>query len=216
MSSLCGLNPILYPLPALPDCSVTPRWYVVQTRSRFEKAVRSELAAQGMENYLPAVTELHQWKDRRKLVDQPLFPGYVFVRFTDAAESRRHVLRIQGVVRLLGGFGGIEPVPDEEIESIQRLLESTQSCFAHPFLREGAWVRVRRGVLRGMEGWLVRVKNRTRLVLSISLLSQSVATEIDAKDVEVIRAAPAPGEHLWQETVARIEKGGPPSLCIRI
>lgn len=167
----------------------TPAWYAVYTRSNFEKRVATELTAKGVENYLPLVEEAHQWKDRRKLVEMPVFSGYVFARFGDSSPLRMKVLRVTGAVRILGSQGQIEAVPECEIESIRRLLKANVVCFAHPFLREGAWVRVKRGPLKDVEGMLVRLKNKTRLVVSISLLSQSVGTEIDIQDVEVIRPA---------------------------
>ena len=173
-------------VPAVPPL---PLWYAVYTRSNFEKRVATELAAKNVEHYLPVVPQLHQWKDRRKMIDVPVFPGYVFARFPDSLQARLRVLRTAGAVRILGQGERIEPVPDAEIESIRRLLKANVPCFAHPFLREGAWVRVKRGPLRGLEGLLVRVKSRSRLVLSVTLLSQSVATEMDTSDVEVLRPA---------------------------
>ena len=167
-------------------------WYAVYTRSNFEKRVAADLSAKRIENYLPLVQQLHQWKDRKKVVDVPVFPGYVFARFADCNKTRLQVLRTSGTVRILGQGDRIEPVPDVEIESIRRLLKTNVPCFAHPFLRQGAWVRVKCGALKDLEGLLVRVKSKTRLVLSITLLSQSVATEIDISDVEVIRPAPRP------------------------
>src|SRR5204863_5117963 len=78
------------------------RWYAVQTRSRFEKIVRADLTACRVENYLPSATEIHQWKDRKKSVEETLFPGYVFVRFSERGPARLRVLRTNGVVRILG------------------------------------------------------------------------------------------------------------------
>jgi transcription antitermination factor NusG len=175
---------------AQPVAAGRPRWYAVYTRSNFEKRVATELAAKPIENYLPVVQEWHQWKDRKKLVEVPVFPGYVFARFADSTPNRLQVLHAAGTVRILGQREQIEPIPDREIESIQRLLKANVPCFAHPFLHEGAWVRVKRGALKDLDGLLVRVKSKTRLVLSITLLSQAVATEIDISDVEVIRPRP--------------------------
>jgi transcription antitermination factor NusG len=141
-----------------------------------------------LESYLPIFRELHQWKDRKKLVELPLFPGYVFVRLVDCGSARIEVMKIASVVRILGQGERIEPVAEEEIVGLQRLLGANAHCLSHPLLREGAWVRVRRGALEGVEGLLVAVKGRTRLVLSITLLSQSVSAEIDASDVEYLRS----------------------------
>lgn len=169
------------PIPAEPTSA---RWYALQTRSRFEKLVRAELSGKKVEHYLPTFNEVHQWKDRKKVVELPLFSGYVFARFPDEDEARLQVLRTNGVVRILGAGGEMEPIPDWEIDSIRLALASGNQFFLHPFVREGAWVRVRRGALAGVEGRLVRLKSQTRLVLSVELLSRAVATEVDLGDVE--------------------------------
>lgn len=148
-----------------------------------------ELEAKGVESYLPAYQEIHQWKDRRKRVDVPLFPGYVFVRFGEGPGRRLAVLQTAGVLRLLGRGGELEPVDNAELEAVRLLLKSNSRCVAHPFLREGARVRVKRGALAGIEGILTRLKNQSRLVISVTLLAQSVAVEVDAASVEVLNNA---------------------------
>jgi len=150
----------------------------------------------GIENFLPSFQEIHQWRDRKKVVDVPVFPGYLFVRFADSSASRLAVSRTEGAVRILGAGERIEVVPDEEIEGLRLLLSSSARCMAHPLLQEGSWVRVKRGALKNLEGLLVRVKNQTRLVLSVTLLSRSVSTEVEARDVEYIRPA--------DETIRRV------------
>lgn len=187
---MTNFNPIVLANPVLGRMAAL-RWYAVQTRSRFEKVVRAELTSSGIENYFAAVMEAHQWKDRKKLVEQPVFPGYVFVRLPEQEACRIQVLRTNGVVRILGIGGAIEPIPDQDIDSIRRLLSSGAKCYPHPFLREGSRVRVRRGPLRDVEGLLIRVKGQDRLVISVELLSQSVATEVDARDVEAVAASRA-------------------------
>jgi transcriptional antiterminator NusG len=173
-------------LTQLEDESGQARWYAVHTRSNFEQRVASELGRKGFESYLPAYDETHQWKDRKKTVAVPLFPGYVFARFDGSLGLRQPVLHTSGVVRILGTGGVIEAVPDEEIDAVRRLLGSHVACHAHPFLREGVRVRVKRGALKDMEGTLVRFKNRVRLVISVALIAQSVAAELDIGDVEPV------------------------------
>lgn len=168
------------------------RWYAVRTRSNFEKRVAEELSVKGVHCYLPCLREIRLWKDRRKEVSQPLFSGYVFVRFADTGEERLRVLKTFGVVNILGQGSRLEPIPDQEIASVQAMLASNLRCAAHPLLREGCRVRLRRGALKGLEGLLVRFKNGFRLVVSIGLLSQSVSAEVDVSDVEYLAAtAPA-------------------------
>jgi transcription antitermination factor NusG len=162
------------------------RWYAVQTRSNFERKIADDLRGRGVETYLPALTEVRHWKDRSKAVETPLFRGYLFVHLNGSLDSRWQVLRAGGVVRILGRGAESEPVPDPEIEGIQRLLATRAPFARHPYLREGVRVRVCRGALRGVEGILLRARNESRLVISVDLLSQSVATEIDADSAEVI------------------------------
>lgn len=180
------IQPVTSSIPVASSLAA-PHWYAVQTRSRFEKVVDAELSAKRIEHYLATYTAVHQWKDRKKAVELPLFSGYVFVRLADAEAARLPVLRTTGVVRILGTGHAIEPIPAREIEAIRQALESGNPCFPHPYLREGSWVRVRRGALAGIEGRLVKSKGQSRLVLSVELLSQSVATEVDARDVEPAR-----------------------------
>jgi transcription termination/antitermination protein NusG len=175
-----------------------PQWYAVHTRSKCEQSVAGELTAKGVECYLPTMRNIHRWKDRKKEISVPLFSGYVFTRIADDAASRLQVLRTNGAVRILGHGSEIEPVPDFEIESLKRLLESRAACFPHPFLREGSWVRVKYGPLEGVEGLLTRIKNSSRLVLSVQMLAQSVAAEIDAADVEVIKLGAAESQQTKQ------------------
>jgi transcription antitermination factor NusG len=128
---------------------------------------------------------LHSWKDRKKLVDTPLFAGYVFTRLADTASERMAVVQTHGVTHILGYGTNISPVHDKEIEAVQRLV-AARAHTAYPHLREGVRVRVRRGALTDVEGFLVRVKSSTRLVISINLIAQSVATEIDIEDVTML------------------------------
>lgn len=167
------------------------RWYAVRTRSNFEKRVAEELKAKGVTCYLPCLRELRAWKDRRKEIEQPLFNGYVFARFADTGENRLRILKTTGVVHILGQSSQIEAIPDVEIASIRAMLEANVRCFVHPLLREGSKVRIRRGALKGVEGHLVRFKNGFRLVVSIELLSQAVAAEVNISDVEHIPTNPA-------------------------
>ncbi len=159
-------------------------WYAVHTRSNFEQQAVAEVAGKGFEVYLPAFQLIRQWKDRKKVIRRPLFPGYFFARMADTNARRIDVLKASGVVQILGSGKNIEAVPDEQVESIRRMLSAEVPCFAHPFLQEGSRVRIRRGALKDLEGLLVRIKNGYRLVLSVDMLCQSVATEVDMNDIE--------------------------------
>ncbi len=156
-------------------------WYALRTRSRHEKMVRDQLAARGVEPFLPLIERSRQWKDRRKLVAFPLFPGYCFARFP--LSLRITVLGTKGVVQILGNHDGPVPVPDAEIQAVNLLVTSTLPYDPHPYLREGMQVEVIRGPLAGVRGILLRKGTRARLVIGVTLIHQAASVELDALDV---------------------------------
>jgi len=154
------------------------RWYALYTRARHEKAVAEQLIKREMEAFLPVREVLSRWKDRPKLVQLPLFPGYVFVR--TSLTHKRQVVSTDGVVCMVSFQGTPAPIPDEELEAVREICLTKLPCDPYPHLTEGRWVRVIRGPLAGLSGILVRKKGKHRLVVSIDILQQSVAVEIDA------------------------------------
>ena len=159
-----------------------PAWYAVWTRSRHEQVVREQLERKGLEAFLPTITRWSRWKDRKKQVDWPLFPGYCFVRFNGV--ERLPVLKCAGVVNIVSFDGDIVPIPEQEIESIRRLVESDLQFDPCPLIREGMMVEVTHGPLKGVVGRLVRKGAHARLVLSVNLIGQAVSVEVDASDVK--------------------------------
>jgi len=159
----------------------SPRWFALRTRSRHEKLVRDRLASQGIEELLPTITKLSQWKDRRKEVVVPLFSGYCFARF--AWPDRLAAQTISGVVEIVGGGERPEPIPDEEIDALKTLMASTLRYDAFPYLREGMMVEVAKGPLKGVRGLLVRKGKRHRLVISVHLIQQAASVEMYDSDV---------------------------------
>jgi transcription antitermination factor NusG len=135
-----------------------------------------------IEAFLPTVTKWSRWKDRKKKVDWPLFPGYCFARFDPA--RRLPVLKCSGVVTIVAFDGGEPaPIPAHEIDGIRRLVESELAYDPCPFIHEGTMVEVRSGPLKGVVGRLVRKNDKARLVLSVEMISQAVSVEVDAADV---------------------------------
>lgn len=169
-------------LPTTPDDG--PRWYAVSTRSRHEKQVRDHLVGHGIEPLLPLLRRVSQWKDRKKAVDLPLFPGYCFARFT--WDVSLVVLKAPGVVRIIGGCGKPESIPDSEIDAVRKLILHPLPYDSHPYLREGTRVRIVRGLLEGMEGILAREENRHRVVISVNLIQQAAAIEVSLEDVAAV------------------------------
>jgi len=157
-------------------------WYAVSVRPRHEKLVTRHLEHRGVNYFLPVYRSLRQWKDRRKELDMALFPGYVFVNLN--LRNRGGVLQAPGVVQFVSFQGQPAVVPDVEIRALESGLHAGLRLQPHPYLRQGARVRVKRGPLTGVEGIMVRRKERFRLVLSIDLIMRSVMLEVDEADVE--------------------------------
>jgi transcription antitermination factor NusG len=158
----------------------------VQTVYRCEHRVSRDLATKGFETYLPVLPEMHQWKDRRKLIEVPAFSGYLFVHYEPSLRNRVKVLETSGIVRLLGGNHAPSPIPEAEIEAVRRILGSGEACNRCDALTPGSMVRVMRGPLAGVQGRLVRIKNSLRLVVAISIFSQAISAELGLNDVEAL------------------------------
>lgn len=156
-------------------------WYAIWTRSRHEQVVREQLEQKGFEAFLPTLPKWSRWKDRKKKIDWPLFPGYCFARF-DPAE-RLPVLKCSGVVSIISFNGEIAPIPEQEIHSIRQLVESDLQYDPCPLIQEGMMVEVVHGPLKGVVGRLVRKGAHARLVLAVDLIGQAVSVEVDAADV---------------------------------
>jgi transcription antitermination factor NusG len=161
------------------------QWFALHVRSRHEFHVWERLITKGIEAFLPTVERLRRWKDRKKKINFPLFPGYIFVHIPKTAQDILNVLKIKGVVRFLCSEpGDPESIPDEQVVSLKRLIESKESLDPYPYLKEGERVRIRNGPLSGVEGILIERLGQHMLVLSVDLLKQGVALKIEASDVE--------------------------------
>jgi transcription antitermination factor NusG len=173
--------------------SVTPQlatrsthWYAVQTRAKHEKKVATELRGTGIEVFLPLMTEMRQWSDRRMSVDVPLFSCYLFVNVDSSAEARIAVLRAAGVLRFVGGHHEEAAIPDRDIENINILLEKKVPFVSQSFLKIGQRVRIRGGALDGVEGVLTRCNGKNRLALSVDTIQRSLSISLEGVQVEPI------------------------------
>jgi len=162
----------------------TAQWYAIQTRPRHEKAAAAELEQKGIITFLPLVTQIHRWSDRRKKVDLPLFSCYTFVNIVPSPETRVSVLRTNGVLSFVGFHHQGAPIPETQIQDVRTLLASQVPFAAYPFLRVGQRVRIRGGCLDGVEGILVRQNGDQRLVVSVDMIQRSLAISIEGYDVE--------------------------------
>jgi transcription antitermination factor NusG len=162
------------------------RWYALFVRPRHEKAVAAMLTHKGLNVFLPLISFSRLWSRRRADVQLPMFPCYVFCHF-DVSSQRVLVLGTAGVARIVGLCHTATPVEDSEIAAIMRVVEAGAASEPCPYSSRGQTVCITTGALAGMEGILIKFKNRHRLVLSIELLQRSVAVEIEDSCVESVR-----------------------------
>ena len=177
-------------------------WYALYTRHQCEKMVSQALSAKGFDAFLPQYRAIHRWKDRRKELLLPLFPNYVFIR--GGLDRMLNILTTPGVHSLVAWAGRPADIPQEEIDAVRRLVDSSLRIEPHPFLKCGDWVRIKSGPLEGIQGILVRKKSAFRLVLSVEMLAQSASAEVDITVVERVRC----GE-VDRKDVPRIDRGVP-------
>ena len=160
-----------------------PQWFAVWTRSRHEQVVREQLERKRVEAFLPMITRWSHWKDRKKKIDWPLFPGYCFAKFDP--EDVLPILKCTGVVNIVSFEGKPAPIPEQELDSVRLLIGSELQYDPCPMIHEGMMVEVTHGPLKGVVGRLTRKDApKARLVISVNLIGQAVSVEVDAADVK--------------------------------
>jgi transcription antitermination factor NusG len=177
-------------------------WFALQIRTRWEGATAELLRAKGLETLLPTFTTKRKWSDRFKVVESPLFPGYLFCRFD--VHNRLPVLITPGVIAVVGRGKTPVAVDDAEIHSIQAAVQSGLPVEPWPYVEIGERVRIKDDVLNGMEGILTSFKGSCRVVISVTLLRRSVALEIDRSRIVPLGSVRTPIEAVAEE-VAEME-----------
>jgi transcription antitermination factor NusG len=162
-------------------------WFALQVRSRWENAAEGLLQNKGFETFLPTYPATRRWSDRSKIVESPLFPGYVFCRFD--IHDRLPVLITPGVISVVGRGKTPIAVAESEITALQIVIRSGIQTQPWPYLEIGERVRIKDDVLEGMEGILTSFKGHQRVIISVVLLQRSVALEIDRS--RILRLSPA-------------------------
>ncbi len=160
-------------------------WLAVYTAARHEKTVADHFAVRQIESFLPLYRTVRRWKNGCNMqLELPLFPSYIFVRID--TRERVRVLEVPGVLWIVSAGDKPLPLPETEIETLRSGVHLSK-CEPHPYLVVGDRVRITTGALAGMEGVLLRKKGILRVVLTLDLIMQSVAVEVDAVDIEPVR-----------------------------
>jgi transcription antitermination factor NusG len=165
------------------------RWYALSVKPRHEFRVMEGLSSiDEVEGFLPTYRDKRIWSDRTRIIEVPLFGGYVFARF-DANTRHMPVLKLSGVKSIVGFGSSPLALADTEIDSVRALVASGFPVQQWPFLKAGQKVRVEHGPLRGTEGVIVSQKDEWMMVVSIELLQRSVAVLLDRSVLRGIRSA---------------------------
>lgn len=164
------------------------RWYACYTRARHEKRVDRLFSERGIESYLPIVPQTRQWKDRKKVVNWPMFPSYVFTRFAPREVSQ--VLRVPGVVSVVRSNGELVAVSVEELDNVRRFAHAlaTQQVQPElrPYLAEGQWVRVIDGPFEGITGIVIERRTRKRVLVGLKAIGQGLEVDIGTRSLTPI------------------------------
>jgi transcription antitermination factor NusG len=170
----------------------TGEWYALYTRHQHEKVAAQILLGKGLDVFLPLYPVARAYAHRTKKLLLPLFPCYIFLR--GGLDRRLDIVTTPGVHGFVERANRPAIIPDAEIDAVRQTVASSLRVGPHPLLKSGDRVRVRSGPLEGIEGILVRQKNLLRLVLSVEMLGQSIAVEIESSMVERIAAPPTRDE----------------------
>jgi transcription antitermination factor NusG len=166
---------------AMDSAGSVERWFALRVRPRQEKTTAFALQSKGFEEFLPLYRDRRRWSDRMKALEIPLFPRYVFCRFS--LRTQLAVLTTPGVQSIVGMAKRPIPIDESEIVAIQAAMASKAASQPWPYLQVGQRVRIDRGPLKGLEGILVKIQSECCVVISLTLLMRSVAITIDMRDI---------------------------------
>jgi len=165
--------------------NIEPHWYAIKTRNRHEKQVFDRLQKKEVETFLPLQTTYRYWSDRKKKVTVPLFYCYVFVKM--ALKDRMSILQTDGVVHIVSFNKIPAPIPDIQIDSLKKISSDEILISKADYFTVGQLVEVIHGPLKGARGILKKIKEKSRLILTVDVLKQAVSVDIDVHSVLPIR-----------------------------
>ena len=163
-----------------------PNWYVLHTKSRFENVVNEGLQKKSLEVFLPKIKVPSKRRDRKLIINVPLFPGYLFVKTVLHPQAHLEIVKTVGAVRLVGTKDGPVPVSLDTIESLKIMVSSGHPVATGSRFQKGDRVMVVAGPFAGVNGLFVRYRGKDRVVVYIEALGQYAQAEVDAEDVEII------------------------------
>jgi transcription antitermination factor NusG len=162
----------------------TATWFALSVKTRWEKRVQELLSCRAYETFLPLYNRRSLWSDRVATLELPLFPNYLFCRFN--LDQRVPVLTTPGVLQIVGSGSRPVPVDDRQLDMIRIVVFSKANCEPHPYLEKGQRVRIIRGALEGIEGFLIEHRSQCRVLVAVDVLARSVSVQVSRDMVMAI------------------------------
>lgn len=162
------------------------KWYALYTKPRWEKKIDSVLIRKGIESWCPLQKVERQWSDRKKIIEDPLFKSYVFVRI--APDERTKVLMTDGVLNFVHYLGKPAIIKDDEVDTIKKYLAEKDASIA--ILSEEGFqnemkIKVNHGVFMGNEGTVIR-GGKKKVYVKLESLGQVMVVEFPAEYLSVL------------------------------
>lgn len=169
------------------DGKITPKWYAVYVKSRYEKKSAWLLERDGVEVYLPLITRIKKWSDRRKKVEEPLFRSYIFIH----SDLRNYydILNTPGVVRFVCFEGRPVDMPDNQIVAIKEYVgqvEHEGEVVIPQDLHKGQLVMIKYGSMKGLQGHLTEILGKHYVIVDIEIVGHSLPITVSKSMIEAI------------------------------
>ncbi len=164
------------------NTALSGKWYAIYTKPRWEKKVQKELDELHIDNYLPLVTTVKQWSDRKKKVEEPLIRSYIFVKVT--SQDYYKALNVNGALKYITFQGKAVPIPEKQIGVLKQLIENqVELSVTSEHLQKGQRITLQEGSFKGLEGEIVNIKGNDKLVVKIDSIGYNliIETKIDGK-----------------------------------
>ena len=161
-------------------------WYVLHTKSRFENVVYEGLQKKSLAVFLPKIWVNSKRRDRKLLIQVPLFPGYLFVKTDLHPYEHVEIVKTAGAVRLVGNKSGPVPVPQDAVESLKIMVVSDQPVTTGTRFKKGDRVMVVQGPFVGITGTFVQYRGKDRVIVNIEALGQYAGVEVSEENVEIL------------------------------
>jgi len=165
---------------------LTPSWYALHTKSRFESVVCDLLIKKSIDAFLPKVRVKSKRRDRNVMLNTPLFPGYLFVNTDLNPDKHLEILKTTGAVKLIGNQNKPVPIPDEAVESLKIMVIAENPVATGSKLKKGDRVIVVSGPFTGVIGSFIRYQGKGRIVVNIEALGQFASVDVDEDDIEIL------------------------------